>query len=86
MEGADITSEEADMLTKVDRLLEWFYVNESQLKAWVERSEQNARQLACDPIGAVQSAGLTLDEDLVGEFEMVARAITPQASNKPRPH
>lgn len=74
------------MLTKVDRLLEWFYRNELQLKAWVDCSEQNAQQFARDPIGALRSAGLSLDEDLVSEFEIAARAITGQLSSRPHGH
>jgi hypothetical protein len=58
-----------------ERLLDWFYSNEAHLHQWVDASVQNAHTFAVDPVTAIRSAGLQLDDELVCELESVARAL-----------
>jgi hypothetical protein len=58
-----------------DRLMTELGKVEGQLKSWISRSETNARLFREDPISAMRSAGLSIEDDLICELEMIMRGI-----------
>jgi hypothetical protein len=60
---------------KTDRLLTELGKVEGQLQVWISRSEKNAQLFRKDPISAMRSAGLSIEDDLMCELEMIMRDI-----------
>ena len=48
---------------------------EGQLQIWISRSETNAQLFREDPLLAMRSAGLSIDDDLMCELEVIMRGI-----------
>jgi hypothetical protein len=67
-------------LNTTERLLNWFYSNQAHLYQWVDASAQNAHAFASDPVTAIRSAGLQLDDELICELENVASALRATSS------
>jgi hypothetical protein len=62
-------------LPESDRLLEQLGKVERQLQQWISRSSKNAELFQRDPLGAMRAAGLDIDDDIMLELELIARAI-----------
>ena len=61
--------------SRTDRLMTELGKVEGQLKLWISRSETNAQLFRKDPISAMRSAGLSIEDDLICELEMIMRDI-----------
>jgi len=48
---------------------------EGQLQSWISRSETNAQLFRKDPVSAMRSAGLSIEDDLICELEMIMRDL-----------
>ena len=48
---------------------------ETQLRKWLEDSEENAQLFRRDPIAAMRAAGVDLEDDTMMELELIASAI-----------
>jgi hypothetical protein len=58
-----------------DRLLEQLDKVERQLQQWMAVSSKNADWFRRDPLGAMQAAGLDIEDDIMLELELVTRSI-----------
>jgi hypothetical protein len=58
-----------------DRLITELGKVEGQLKNWISQSETNAQLFRKDPISAMRTAGLSIEDDLICELEMIMRDI-----------
>jgi hypothetical protein len=65
----------AAVLRKTDRLMTELGKVEGQLQSWISRSETNAHLFRKDPVSAMRSAGLSIEDDLICELEMIMRDI-----------
>jgi hypothetical protein len=70
-----IPGKRAAALRKTDRLMTELGKVEGQLKLWISRSDMNAQLFREDPISAMRSAGLSIEDDLICELEMIMRDI-----------
>ncbi len=48
---------------------------ETQLRKWLESSEEHAQLFRRDPIAAMRAAGVDLEDDTIMELELIASAI-----------
>ena len=48
---------------------------ESELQHWIHSSPENAEFFRHDPIAAMRSAGLDIDDDILLEIEVITRDI-----------
>jgi len=48
---------------------------ETQLRKWLEDSEEHAQLFRRDPIAAMRAAGVDLEDDTMMELELIASAI-----------
>jgi hypothetical protein len=48
---------------------------ETQLRKWLEASEEHAQLFRRDPIAAMRAAGVDLEDDTIMELELIASAI-----------
>lgn len=60
---------------KPDRLMAELARVESQLQLWISRSKENTRLFRQDPVAAMRAAGLTIDDDLICELELIMGGI-----------
>jgi hypothetical protein len=58
-----------------DRLLDQLTKVERDLNKWISSSAKNADWFRRDPLGAMRTAGLNLEDDIMLELEMVTKAI-----------
>jgi hypothetical protein len=58
-----------------DRLLDQLTKVERDLNKWTSSSAKNADLFRRDPLGAMRTAGLNLEDDIMLELEMVTKAI-----------
>jgi hypothetical protein len=58
-----------------DRLLDQLDKVERQLQQWLTNSPKNAEWFRRDPLGAIQAAGLNMEDDIMLELEMIAKTI-----------
>lgn len=58
-----------------DRLIGELARVESELKRWIESSSANAAYFRRDPVGAMRTAGLDIDDDIMIELETVASDV-----------
>lgn len=61
---------------KPDRLLDQLGKVEKQLQDWTNQSPKNARWFRRDPLGAMRAAGLDIEDDIMLELELIAKAIS----------
>lgn len=48
---------------------------EEQLQDWLRRSPENARLFRRDPLAAMQTAGLNIDDEIILELERIMASI-----------
>jgi hypothetical protein len=60
---------------KIELLLAWFHMNRGTLQEWLVASDRHERWFVNDPMAAIGAAGLTLQEELIGELESAARIL-----------
>jgi hypothetical protein len=60
---------------KPDRLITALGRVEARLQQWIGTSEANARLFTTDPMAAMRSAGLDIDDELMCELEMIMGGI-----------
>jgi hypothetical protein len=60
---------------KIELLLAWFHTNRGTLQEWLVASDRHERWFVNDPMAAIGAAGLTLQEELIGELESAARIL-----------
>ena len=58
-----------------DRLLDHLNKVEQDLKKWIGDSPKNAELFRRDPLGAMRTAGLNMEDDIMLELEMITRSI-----------
>ena len=58
-----------------DRLLTALLNCEGRLNDWIQRSENNARLFASDPVAAMRAADLGMDQDVLDELQTITSAI-----------
>lgn len=58
-----------------DRLLHHLNKVEQDLKKWIGDSPKNADLFRRDPLGAMRTAGLNLEDDIMLELEMITKSI-----------
>ena len=58
-----------------DRLLDQLDKVERELQKWTSISPENAAWFRRDPLSAMRAAGLDIDDDIMLELELVAKAI-----------
>jgi hypothetical protein len=58
-----------------DRLLDQLGKIEQQLQQWIAKSQKNAEWFRRDPMGAMQAAGLNIEDDILLELELITKAI-----------
>lgn len=58
-----------------DRLLDQLGKVERQLQEWIAKSPKNAERFRRDPLGALQAAGLNMEDDIMLELELIAKSI-----------
>lgn len=58
-----------------DRLLGQLDKVERQLQQWITSSPKNAEWFRRDPLGAIQAAGLDMEDDIMLELELIAKTI-----------
>jgi hypothetical protein len=58
-----------------DRLLDQLGKVERQLQEWIAKSPKNAERFQRDPLGAMQAAGLNMEDDIMLELELIAKTI-----------
>ncbi len=56
-------------MMKADQLVQALLGSESRLNAWLNESELNADLFRRDPLAAMRTANLGIDEHLLGELE-----------------
>lgn len=54
-----------------DRLLSELERVERRLQEWIQRSPKHAQLFRSDPLGAMQAAGLDIDDEIMLELERV---------------
>lgn len=72
------TKQSAASRKKVNRphkLLSELESVEGALQCWIDSSPENARFFRHDPIAAMRSAGLNIDDDILLEIELITRDI-----------
>lgn len=57
------------------RLISQLESVESALQHWIDSSPENARFFRQDPMAAMRSAGLNIDDDILLELELITRDI-----------
>jgi hypothetical protein len=60
---------------KADRLITELGRVEARLQQWIGSSAANARLFSTDPLAAMRSAGLDMDDELMCELEMIMGGI-----------
>jgi hypothetical protein len=60
---------------KPDRLIKELGRVEAHLQQWIGKSAANARLFSQDPIRAMRSAGLDIDDELICELERLMSGI-----------
>ena len=58
-----------------DPLLDQLGRVERQLQQWISASPKNAEWFRRDPLGAMQAAGLNMEDDIMLELELIAKTI-----------
>ena len=58
--------------------------HEAGLQEWIERCSINAIWYMCDPVGALRSANLGIDESILKELESAAAQGLEVAALRPR--
>ncbi len=58
-----------------DHLIEQLDKVERQLQQWIASSPKNAERFRRDPLGAINAAGLNMEDDIMLELELIAKAI-----------
>jgi len=58
-----------------DPLLDQLGEVERQLQQWIASSSKNAAWFRRDPLGAMQAAGLNMEDDIMLELELITEAI-----------
>lgn len=58
--------------------------HEAGLQEWIERCSVNAIWYMCDPVGALRSANLGIDESILKELESAAARGLPIGALRPR--
>ena len=79
-----IPGKRASASHNADRLMTELSKVEGQLRTWIGLSEINARLFREDPISAMRSAGLSIEDDLICELEMIMRGIATKLSSSSR--
>jgi hypothetical protein len=59
-----------------DQLLDQLAKVENKLQEWTSKSAKNARWFRRDPLGAMRAAGLDIEDDIMLELELIAKAIS----------
>jgi hypothetical protein len=58
-----------------DPLLDQLGKVENQLQEWIAKSPKNAAQFRRDPLAAMRAAGLSIEDDIMLELEIITKAI-----------
>jgi hypothetical protein len=58
-----------------DRLLDHLSKVERDLQKWIGDSKKNADLFRRDPLGAMRTAGLNLEDDIMLELEIISKSI-----------
>ena len=58
-----------------DRVIEQLDNVEHRLQKWINASPKNADWFRRDPIGAMQAAGLNIEDDIMMELELITQGI-----------
>jgi hypothetical protein len=58
-----------------DRLISQLENAEDALQHWIKSSPENSNFFRRDPIGAMRTAGLDIDDDILLELELIASSI-----------
>lgn len=58
-----------------DHLISELEEIETQLRKWLDDSEEHAQLFRRDPIAAMRAAGVDLEDDTMMELELIASAI-----------
>lgn len=62
-------------INRPHKLLSHLESVEGALQCWIDSSPENAEFFRHDPIAAMRSAGLNIDDDILLEIELITRDI-----------
>lgn len=67
---------DADLMERLQQLLQQLLGRDQSLRAWLQLSDANAAFFRKDPIAAIRTAKLGIEESLLRELESISSTIT----------